>query len=91
MFFTSILREIKDVYPIGVGLKFDWDDKTPGANYLLFELLGEKTYAERLQLWKEKIFGTQKTPNGMIFLDKWGSARHAMNISFLLILFGIQL
>ena len=31
-----------------------------------------------------RIFNAPKTPNGLLFLQKWGSVRHALNTAFLL-------
>ena len=31
-----------------------------------------------------RIFDATKTPNGLLFLQKWGSVRHALNTAFLL-------
>ena len=31
-----------------------------------------------------RIFNAPKTPNGLLFLQKWGSVRHALNTALLL-------
>ena len=84
----NILESISDRTDIGSGLHFSWDDKTPAANLLLFELLKDIKYKKRTEYWINDIIKQPKTPNGMLFLDQWGSARHSMNVSFILYLTG---
>lgn len=79
-------REIAAQYQIGSGTEFSWDNKTPGANLLMYQITGDDTYKQRMEQWLQAIDNTQKTPNGMYFLQQWGSARHAGNVAFILAL-----
>ena len=61
-----------------------WDDKSAAVNLLLYKLTSKAKYKNSIDAWKARISETQKTPNGLLFFQKWGSVRHALNTSFLL-------
>ena len=79
-------KAIANQYQIGSGTEFSWDNKTPGANLLMYQLTGEDTYKQKMSQWLQAINNVQKTPNGMYFIQQWGSARHAANVAFILAL-----
>ena len=64
--------------------KFSWDDKSAAVDILLYQLTSKESYKNRIEEWKMRIFNVSKTPNGLLFLQKWGSVRHALNTAFLL-------
>ena len=64
--------------------KFSWDDKSAAVDILLYQLTSKETYKNRIDQWKMRILNAPKTPNGLLFLQKWGSVRHALNTAFLL-------
>ena len=53
-------------------------------NILFYQLTSKKIYKDQIDAWKMRILETKKTPNGLLFFQKWGSVRHALNTSFLL-------
>ena len=64
--------------------KLSWDDKSAAVDILLYQLTAKKCYKNRIDEWKLRIFNAPKSPNGLLFLQKWGSVRHALNTAFLL-------
>ena len=63
---------------------FSWDDKSAAVDILLYQLTSKNQYKNRIDEWKLRINIAPKTPNGILFLQKWGSVRHALNTAFLL-------
>ena len=52
----------------------------------MYQLTGEDSYKQKMNQWLQGINNLQKTPNGMYFIQQWGSARHAANVAFILAL-----
>merc|ERR1712216_317449 len=60
----------------------NWDDKTPAFVAMMCELTGESKHCDQLKTWCDgKIDGSPYSPKGEIFIDKWGSLRHAGNVA----------
>jgi len=60
----------------------NWDDKTPAFVAMMCELTGESKHCNQLKSWCDgKIDGSPYSPKGEIFIDKWGSLRHAGNVA----------
>ena len=49
----------------------------------MFKLTNDVQYKNKFQEFKSAIAGTPTTPGGMVFIQQWGSARHAANAAFL--------
>ncbi|KAK4324903.1 hypothetical protein Pmani_004489 [Petrolisthes manimaculis] len=64
--------------------EFSWDNKNAGA-MALFTLLqpGDGTYSGPLQQFLNNIRNMPTTPGGMVFIQQWGSTRHAANVAFI--------
>ena len=64
--------------------EFSWDNKVIGATVLLYELTGSSKYEQALDDIIDYIMnGASYTPQGLIFIDVWGSLRHAGNLAHL--------
>ncbi|KAG7165868.1 Endoglucanase E-4-like 18, partial [Homarus americanus] len=66
-------------------LQFSWDDKKAGA-YALGSMVDSDNiiYSNALKAFLEYLKNdAQYTPGGLIYLDQWGSARHAANVAFI--------
>lgn len=57
--------------------------------YLLLQALftmlqpGDGTYSSALQTFLNNIRNMPTTPGGMVFIQQWGSTRHAANVAFI--------
>jgi len=64
--------------------EFSWDGKHAGAQTLLYQLTGDATYSAPVtQFCDWLISGAPRTPQGQLFLQQWGSLRHAANAAFI--------
>ena len=62
---------------------FDWSDKLPGAQLLLFELAGKNKYKTDVEAFCDYAMGINQSPGGQTHLTEWGSNRHASNLAFI--------
>ena len=62
---------------------FDWSDKLPGAQLLLFELTGKDKYKTDVEAFCDYAMGINQSPGGQTHLTEWGSNRHASNLAFI--------
>ena len=62
---------------------FDWSDKLPGAQLLLFELTGKDKYKSDVEVFCDYAMGINQSPGGQTHLTEWGSNRHASNLAFI--------
>ncbi|CAL4212594.1 unnamed protein product, partial [Meganyctiphanes norvegica] len=63
---------------------FSWDDKTAGVYLLMSQLDGGSEYLTTLQKFMDRIINDSPyTPGGLMYLDPWGSLRHANNVAFI--------
>lgn len=95
-------NELADQFPLETGFEFSWDNKSkieshvfiiihrlvPGAHYIMYEITGKARFKKLLDNWRQGIKDAPYTPNGMIHIAQWGSARHATNVAFLFALLG---
>ncbi|KAG7158447.1 Endoglucanase E-4-like 12 [Homarus americanus] len=66
-------------------LQFSWDDKKAG-DYALGSMLDPENpqYETALKAFLEYLKNDASyTPGGLVFLDEWGSNRHAANVAFI--------
>ena len=54
----------------------------------MYEITGKARFKNLLDNWRQGIKDAPYTPNGMIHIAQWGSARHATNVAFLFALLG---
>ena len=47
------------------------------------EEFGDSTYTSALQTFMNGVRSATKTPGGMVYIDQWGSLRHAINVAFI--------
>ena len=69
---------------------FDWSDKLPGAQLLLFELTGKDKYKTDVEAFCDYAMGITQSPGGQTHLTEWGSNRHASNLAFICLGVNIQ-
>jgi len=68
--------------------EFSWDDKTAGVKILLADLTGKQEYKIAASDFCNRIENKPKTPAGMVFIQQWGSNRHAANVAFVCMVAG---
>ena len=63
--------------------ELSWDNKWRGVQILMAELTGEAKYKDAVKNFcGYLVSGQQRTPQGMVFIQQWGSNRHASNVAF---------
>ena len=62
---------------------FSWDNKKLGSQVLLYDITGKSSYRSTVQQNVNTLIGGQYTPGGMLYVQTWGPARHAMNAAFI--------
>jgi len=67
----------------GLPQEFSWDDKTAGAQLLMWEVTGDNTYKSNAQDFLDYLFSCETTPKGLIWLtsSQWGSLRYAADLA----------
>ena len=65
------------------GNEFNWDSKKPGAIAVMAEATGDPKYYSALAQYADKVLRIKKTPKGLVYVQKWGTNRHAANIAFI--------
>jgi len=71
---------------MGKPTQFGWDDKTAGVQVLLAEVTGDEKYKTLAKTFCDWVVNTApKSPKGMVYLDQWGTLRHAANAAFICI------
>jgi len=58
-----------------------WDSKVGGIKVLLNQLTGQYT-DDVIKMCDYLINEVRKSPNGLTFIDQWGSLRHTSNSAF---------
>ena len=80
---ASYLQKAEDFFDSGEmcnsNLWFGWDNKKAGVEVLLYEITGDAKYQTCVDNFMNEIKGAPYTPKGLIFVDNWGSNRHAGN------------
>ena len=62
--------------------EFSWDNKVAGVQILLLDLTSNAKYKTLVDNFMNYVFNqAQYTPNGLIFINQWGSLRHASNVA----------
>ena len=63
----------------GSTLWFSWDDKTAGVQVLMADITGDSTYEASITSYISSLDSATYTPEGLLYLSDWGSARYAAN------------
>lgn len=62
---------------------FDWDNKHVGIHVILSRILGDQKYKTAAQAHCDNWINTSpRTPKGLVYINAWGSLRHAANAAF---------
>nr|ADB82658.1 endo-beta-1,4-glucanase [Odontotermes formosanus] len=65
---------------------FSWDAKVSGVQLLLAKLTNKQQYKDAIKGYVDYLINAQqKTPKGLLFIDVWGSLRHASNAAFVIL------
>nr|AMH40360.1 glycoside hydrolase family 9 [Aretaon asperrimus] len=65
---------------------FDWDTKTSGVEILMSEISKNSIHKTKAKSYLDYMINSQqKTPKGLLYIDQWGTLRHANNVAFLLL------
>nr|AGP76406.1 endo-beta-1,4-glucanase 1 [Globitermes sulphureus] len=68
------------------GGSLNWDSKASGVQVLLAKLTNKQEYKDTLQSYVNYLINNQqKTPKGLLYIDMWGSLRHAANAAFIML------
>nr|AGP76418.1 endo-beta-1,4-glucanase [Nasutitermes sp. NpEG] len=68
------------------GGSLNWDSKATGVQVLLAKLTNKQEYKDTVQAYVDYLINNQqKTPMGLLYIDMWGSLRHAANAAFIML------
>ncbi|PSN33998.1 Endoglucanase E-4 [Blattella germanica] len=64
--------------------RFDWDSKISGVEVLLGQITKNSKYTNKVKGYCDwMVNNQQKTSKGLIYIDTWGTLRHAANVAFI--------
>nr|AGP76427.1 endo-beta-1,4-glucanase 1 [Rhynchotermes bulbinasus] len=64
----------------------NWDSKVSGVQVLLAKLTNKQEYKDNSSSYMNYLINDQqKTPKGLLYLDKWGTLRLAANAAFIML------
>nr|AGP76434.1 endo-beta-1,4-glucanase 1 [Sphaerotermes sphaerothorax] len=65
---------------------FTWDAKVSGVQLLLAKLTNKQEYKDAIKSYVDYLINAQKkTPKGLLYIDVWGTLRHAANAAFVVL------
>jgi hypothetical protein len=65
---------------------FNWDNKVSGVRVLLARLTNRQEYITAIRRDVDHLINNQRrTPKGLLFIDRWGTLRHAANAAFIIL------
>nr|AAK12339.1 cellulase [Coptotermes acinaciformis] len=65
---------------------FNWDNKVSGVQVLLAKLTSKQAYKDTVQGYVDYLINNQqKTPKGLLYIDQWGTLRHAANAALIIL------
>merc|ERR1712098_149944 len=68
---------------LGSPEELSWDNKGSGVQILLAAVTGKQVYKDRADQFCTRVLTQkQKTQDGLVFIQQWGSLRHASNVAF---------
>nr|BAL60587.1 cellulase [Neomysis intermedia] len=83
--YLSKAEQLFDEFNLGAYAdQFGWDDKRPGVLALLTDLTGSNKYKDLLTKWTNDMMNKPQSPGGMVYIDQWGTLRHAANVAFVM-------
>nr|AGP76397.1 endo-beta-1,4-glucanase [Amitermes dentatus] len=87
---SSYLNDAESLYnEFGLqswGGGLNWDSKVSGVQVLLAKLTNKQEYKDTIQSYVNYLINKQqKTPKGLLYIDKWGTLRHAANAAFIML------
>nr|CAH0109264.1 unnamed protein product [Daphnia galeata] len=63
--------------------EFSWDSKTAGVQVMMAKLTNDTLYKTAVKAFCDSKVNQPKTPKGLLFINTWGSLRHASNIAYI--------
>nr|AGS32241.1 endo-beta-1,4-glucanase [Coptotermes gestroi] len=64
----------------------NWDNKVSGVQVLLARLTKKQEYRDTVQGYVDYLINNQqKTPKGLLYIDQWGTLRHAANAALIIL------
>jgi len=64
----------------------NWDNKVSGVRVLLARLTNRQQYLDAVRRDADHLINNQRrTPRGLLYIDRWGTLRHAANAAFFLL------
>jgi len=86
---SGFLEAAKDHYTagdFGDVSEFSWDDKTAGAQLLMYQFTGESKYKTAVTTFTNYIVDeVPRTPKGLAYVSQWGPLRYAANAALICI------
>ena len=82
MYYTNKAEELaKELDP---KTELSWDNKVRGVQIMLADLTDNHKYARDLKKFCDLLVSDkqQRTPDGLVFIQRWGSNSHAANLAF---------
>ena len=81
---ASYLNKAKEIFNsnnmCNSNLWFGWDNKVAGVQVLMYDITGQDSqYKTCVDNFLGALDSATYTPKGLIFVDNWGSNRHAGN------------
>lgn len=62
---------------------FDWGNKQHGIAVILARILGDQKYKDSAKAHCDNwVYSERRTPKGLVYINDWGSLRHAANAAF---------
>lgn len=73
-----------DEFGLGDAHEYSWDDKTVGAQILLYQFTGDSKYQSKVNgFCSYSIDQCPRTPKGLAYISEWGPLRYAANAAFI--------
>ncbi|GFG41055.1 hypothetical protein Cfor_04531 [Coptotermes formosanus] len=64
----------------------NWDNKVSGVQVLLAKLTSKQAYKDTVKGYVDYLINDQqKTPKGLLYIDQWGTLRHAANAALIIL------
>lgn len=84
MTYLSKAESFYDQFELGedTPTEFSWDNKVAGVQILLYAATQDSKYATAVDNFVGYVMNeADYTPKGLIYIDVWGSLRHAANMA----------
>lgn len=80
----SLYNEFLPNYPVTWG--FGWGNKYLAVHVMMAELTANNEYTDLvIRAMNHYLYDVQMTPQGLMFLDKWGSLKNSLNTCFMML------